>query len=82
MFLVIRASLNEGRPPSAYLNSKSPVESHDALTDTLLLGTFGPSPATDTSNKSPTLPRNLPSSEDDGEEPAQKQREERSIQPG
>lgn len=30
-----------GQPPSAYLNTKSPVERHDALTDTLLLQSVG-----------------------------------------
>lgn len=33
--------MNMGQPPSAYLNTKSPVERHDALTDTLLLRAVG-----------------------------------------
>lgn len=33
--------MNMGQPPSAYLNTKSSVERHDALTDTLLLQSVG-----------------------------------------
>jgi len=42
--------VNMGQPPSAYLNAKSPVERHDALTDTLPVLSVGlnwtPSPST------------------------------------
>lgn len=37
----VSLKFNEGQPPSAYLNAKSPVERHDALADTLLVRVSG-----------------------------------------
>lgn len=38
---IVSLKFNEGQPPSAYLNAKSPVERHDALADTLLVRLSG-----------------------------------------